>query len=240
MGWLLTLMREAVTPEHMLPLAWALPAQTTILREPAAELTGRLATLLRDEAQRTREPAAWDRAAGQLNNLSVRLSDLGQREAALAAIEEAVTIRRELTAARPDAFRPDLALSLNNLSNRLSDLGQRAAALAAIEEAVTIRRELTAARPDAFRPDLARSLGVVAYLQAEAGRPELARAASHEGIQLLAPVFITIPAAVNELMSFLTETYCTQCEALGREPDHALLQPVNAAFARLNASENTQ
>ena len=44
-----------------------------------------------------------------LNNLSNRLGGLGRREEALAASQEAVTIRRELAAARPDAFRPDLA-----------------------------------------------------------------------------------------------------------------------------------
>ena len=53
-----------------------------------------------------------------LNNLAVRLGDLGRREDALAAIQEAVTIYRELAAARPDAFRPDLARSLNNLAIR--------------------------------------------------------------------------------------------------------------------------
>ena len=87
-----------------------------------------------------------DRRAMSLNNQSDRLADLGRREEALAAIEEAVTIRRELAAARPDAFLPDLAMSLNNQSSRLSELGRREDALAAIEEAVTIRREL-AARP---------------------------------------------------------------------------------------------
>ena len=54
--------------------------------------------------------------AGSLNNLAVRLAALGRREDALAAIQEAVAIYRELAAARPDAFRPDLATSLNNLS----------------------------------------------------------------------------------------------------------------------------
>ena len=41
--------------------------------------------------------------------LSSRLSDLGRREDALAAVEEAVDIYRAFAAVRPDAFRPSLA-----------------------------------------------------------------------------------------------------------------------------------
>ncbi len=41
--------------------------------------------------------------------LGIRLSDLGRREEALAATQEAVDIYRQLAAARPDAFLPDLA-----------------------------------------------------------------------------------------------------------------------------------
>ncbi len=46
-----------------------------------------------------------------------------------AAIEEAVNLRRQLAAAGPDAFTPDLAQSLNNMSGRLADLGRREEAL---------------------------------------------------------------------------------------------------------------
>jgi hypothetical protein len=44
------------------------------------------------------------------------LADLGRREEALASVQEAVGIYRQLVAVRPDAFRPDLATSLNNLA----------------------------------------------------------------------------------------------------------------------------
>ena len=44
------------------------------------------------------------------------LSALGRREEALEQAQEAVKLYRELAAARPDAFRPDLAGSLNNLA----------------------------------------------------------------------------------------------------------------------------
>ena len=70
-----------------------------------------------------REPDAAGRLAGALNNLSIRLADLGQREDALAASEEAVTIYRELAEARPDAFRPDLATSLDRPGSRPSRPG---------------------------------------------------------------------------------------------------------------------
>ena len=100
----------------------------------AATLTSQQVTQYRADMA-DGEPDAASRLAGSLNNLSVRLADLGRREDALAAIEEAAGIYRELAAARPDAFRPDLAMSLNNLSVRLADLGRREEALAAIEEA---------------------------------------------------------------------------------------------------------
>jgi hypothetical protein len=70
--------------------------------------------------------------------VGIRLSDLGRREDALAASQEAVDIRRRLAQTRPDAFLPDLATSLNNLGGDLSDLGRREDALAA--------RSLSAAR----------------------------------------------------------------------------------------------
>ena len=47
-----------------------------------------------------------------LNNLSVQLGDLGRREDALAAIQEAVTIRRELAARWPEAYQHELEQSL--------------------------------------------------------------------------------------------------------------------------------
>ena len=67
-------------------------------------------------------------------------------------------IRRELAAAYPDRYRPDLASSLSNLGVLFSALGRPAEALPVTQEAVEIRRELAAANPDRYRPDLASSL----------------------------------------------------------------------------------
>ena len=73
--------------------------------------------------------------ATSLNNQSLRLADLGRREEALAAIEQATGIYRQLAEARPDAFLPDLATSLNNLADTLSRFNRDAEASAIREEA---------------------------------------------------------------------------------------------------------
>ncbi|MET8072015.1 tetratricopeptide repeat protein, partial [Streptomyces sp. NPDC005271] len=54
--------------------------------------------------------------ATSLNNLSIHLGELGRREDALNAIEEAVTVRRELAAARPAVHQAALEQSLRVLS----------------------------------------------------------------------------------------------------------------------------
>jgi hypothetical protein len=97
-----------------------------------------------------------------LNDLSLRLGDLGRREKALAASAEATGIYRELAAVRPNAFRPDLASSLKNLA---ADLGRREKALAASTEATGIYRELAARWPDVYHHELEQSLQVAAWLE---------------------------------------------------------------------------
>ena len=101
-----------------------------------------------------RNQDALETLALLLNNLSVRLSDLGRQEEGLEACEEAVKLYRQLVSSRPDAFCPDLAMSLNNLSIDLTDLGRWEEALAACEEAIKLYRHLATSRP-ALRPDLA-------------------------------------------------------------------------------------
>ena len=84
-----------------------------------------------------------------MNNLSVRLAEVGRRGEALAPIEEAMQIYRRLAQAAPEAYLPDLASAWNNLSNRLAAAGPRGEALAPMEEAVGIRRRLATAAPEA-------------------------------------------------------------------------------------------
>ena len=80
--------------------------------------------------------------AASLNNLGAMLGDLGHREKALEAAQEAVELYRRLAKENAGAFTPDLAASLNNLGNMLSALGRREKAIEATQEAVELRRRL--------------------------------------------------------------------------------------------------
>src|SRR5262249_50683740 len=147
------------------------------------------------------------------NNQSNRLSGLGRREEALVAIDEAVTLYRQLAAARPDAFTPNLASSLNNQSNVLGDLGRRDEALAAIAEAVTTRRQLAADRPAPFPPDLLRSLNNQSNRLSELGRQEEALAAIDEGARMMLPRLEAAPYLLPDAGERLLRRYVEACEA---------------------------
>ncbi|MBV9314699.1 MAG: hypothetical protein JO100_13445, partial [Pseudonocardia sp.] len=120
--------------------------------------------------------AAW------WNNLAIRRGDVGDRAGALAAIDEAVTLRRQLAEANPAAFLPNLAMSLNNQAIRRGEVGDRAGALAAIDEAVTLRRQLAETNPAAFLPNLATSLNNQAAQRSEVGDRAGALAAIDEAV----------------------------------------------------------
>jgi tetratricopeptide (TPR) repeat protein len=125
-------------------------------------------------------PPGADGRALWLNTFAVLLGDLGRREDALTAVEEAVTAYRALAETRPDAFLPNLAMALNNQSVCLAGLGRREDALTAIEEAVTIRRALAQARPNLFADGYANSLETQARILAALGREAEAETAQAE------------------------------------------------------------
>jgi tetratricopeptide (TPR) repeat protein len=166
-------------------LADQMPAVHSVqLAALAATLAGQQVTQYRADALGGDTDAA-SRLAGSSINLSARLSDLGRPEEALAASQEAVTIFRELAAARPEEFRDGLAAALINLSAQLAgQLGRQEETLAAAQEAVGVYRELAAARPDVFRPGLARSLANLADALGYMGRLEEALDAIQEAVTI--------------------------------------------------------
>ena len=132
--------------------------------------------------------------AALLQRVAERHRLLGDPAGALAAIEEAVTLRRELAATAPAVYTPNLAMSLNNLSNRRSGTGDPAGALAAIEEAVTLYRELAATAPAVYTADLAASLNNLSAERSGTGDPAGALAAIEEAVTLRRELAATAPA----------------------------------------------
>ncbi|MDP8943911.1 MAG: tetratricopeptide repeat protein, partial [Actinomycetota bacterium] len=218
-------------PALAVEIADALREHSVALRELAVAATKQAL----DDAREQDDGVERDwRVADLLNNLSIRLADLGRREDALAAIEEAVESYRRLAEARPEAFGPDLAMSLNNLSNRLADLGRREDALAAIEEAVEIHRRLAEARPEAFGPDLARSLNNLSIRLGSLGRREDALAAIEEAVEIRRRLAEARPEAFGPDLAASINNLSARLADLGRREDAlAAIEEAVESYRRL-------
>ena len=217
-------------------LAGRMPEHSVQLAALAGTLTSQQVTQYRT-ATTGGEPAAVGRLALSLNNLAVRLADLGRPEDALPASEEAVSIHRELAAARPDAFRPGLATSLTSLSDQLRQLGREEDALPASEEAVSIHRELAAARPDAFRPDLARSLANLSLRLADLGRREDALAVIEEVVSIRRELAAARPDAFRLYLAWSLYNLSLRLAVLGRREDAlAAIEEAVTIFRELAAA----
>ncbi|KAF7975809.1 hypothetical protein HWV62_8497 [Athelia sp. TMB] len=118
------------------------------------------------------------------SDLSTSHHNAGQRQEALAAMRQAVTLFRTLAAEHPATHNADLAISLRTLSHRLSDVGKREEALAAIEEAVSLQRALAKERPSDFNADLASSLNHYSNRLSRLERHEEALLAIQESVDL--------------------------------------------------------
>ncbi|HEY1931106.1 MAG TPA: hypothetical protein VGG99_03765 [Acetobacteraceae bacterium] len=149
-AWLDHLLRLTDDPFALMAIADELPEQTLALRERAAEILGRIADALATRANA--DPEMLPTLAAARNNLGVRLSDLGEREAALAAAREAAELYRTLAAQRPDAFRPYLATSLSVRANCFEAAGQMEYALADDVEAIALLAPMFVRLPQAFAP----------------------------------------------------------------------------------------
>ena len=182
----------------------AIPVGHPALAGAALAATMRLAT----SAERSPEQQAhW------ANNLSIRLSDVGERKAALEAAREAVELYRGLAEAAPQAYTPKLAASLNNLANCLSEVGERNEALVAAREAVELYRGLAEATPAAYTLNLAGSLNNLAAFLSEVGERTEALEAAREAVELYRGLAEASPQAytpnlamsLNNLANLLSE-----------------------------------
>ena len=139
-----------------------------------------VAAMIRDQE---RDMNSAERAV-HMNNLSGRLSEVGDREGALKAIREAVEIRCGLAKENPAAFKSVLAGSLNNFAARLADMGDRGGALKAAQEAVEIYRGLVEGDAAAFSSELAGSLNNLSIVLSGVGDRGGALEAIREAVEI--------------------------------------------------------
>ncbi|WP_240486447.1 tetratricopeptide repeat protein, partial [Hyalangium minutum] len=172
------------------------------------------------------------------NNLGVRLSELGRREEALVATQEAVVLRRALAQRNPDAFQPDLAMSLNNLGVSLSELGRREEALAATQEAVELYRALAQRNPDAFQPDLAGCFNNLGAMLSELGRREEALAATQEAVVLRRALAQRNPDAFQPDLAGCLNNLGAMLSGLGRREEALAATQEAVEFYRALAQRN--
>ena len=180
LDWLQVLIRagQADQPTLLAQIEDAMPHQTLVLREKAAEVN----RLVIERLERL--PGEGEEITSELgrlmNNLSVRLSDLGRREEALAQAEEAVRLYRQLAQARPDAFLPNLARSLAVLATCLAALERHSDATQATSEAIGLLAPPFLQMPAAFAP----LMGAIVRIYVETCEAAL----QPPDMELLAPV----------------------------------------------------
>jgi tetratricopeptide (TPR) repeat protein len=133
----------------------------------------------------TRPDALLPDLAASLNNLGLMLSNLGRREEALYASQEAADIRRRLAETRPDAFLPDLATSLWALGRVLAGMERHEAAADALHEGLMILAPFA----EVYRE----ALGV----KADTIRSEYLQACKHAGIAPDAPLLERVARALH-------------------------------------------
>lgn len=106
-----------------------------------------------------------------LNNLGSFPSDLGRREQALQAAEEAVEIYRRLAAGNPQAFEPDLALALWTFGwVRAIARAELNEGLAATNQAIEILNQWQVALPGIFVGRIRSAKSTAADLLDQLGR----------------------------------------------------------------------
>ena len=175
--WLMVLTDEVLHLDQLMRIADGIPESTLALRELGAVVEDRI-------VKSAREAGNAELLALALNRLSIRLGDLGRREAALDAAQEAVELYRSLVLKNAGGFKVNLASSVNNLTKRLSDLGRREAALTAAQEAVELYRGLATEQREAFSERLAAAFNNLSICLSNLGKREAALNAAQEAVDL--------------------------------------------------------
>lgn len=168
-------------------------------------------------------PGLFARASGDLGMALLTLSrlyrEVGRRDDALAAAEDAVRVYRQLEPTGGGTFQGELGKALGTLAVEFSRLGRREEALERAEEAVHIFRQLEQAHPGALSPDLASSLGTLTAISAMLGRNEEAVARGKEAVDILRKLAQLRPGAFLPALSGSLNNLSTTLSQLGRREE---------------------
>ncbi|MEO0639035.1 MAG: tetratricopeptide repeat protein, partial [Bacteroidota bacterium] len=104
------------------------------------------------------------RLATALNNLGILHKDRNEYPQAEQAYQEALETYRQLAAANPQTYLPDVAMTLNNLGILHWKRNDYSQAEQAYQEALEIKRQLAADNPQTYLPDVAMTLNNLGIL----------------------------------------------------------------------------
>ena len=116
--------------------------------------------------------------------LACGLWEVGQWKNAEECYTQAVTLYRELAIARPEVYRPDVAMTLNNLGTVQRVRNDPEAALASFGEGLRIYSELPLALQEAYRPNVATTLNNLGTAQRDLSDLEAARESFEKSLQI--------------------------------------------------------
>ncbi|MBF0382936.1 MAG: tetratricopeptide repeat protein [Magnetococcales bacterium] len=185
LDWLKSIVEQPdISLEMLVAIFDEMPRFSLGLVEFTAQILERIVEILRGEIGEDEEHEKIPRLSIYLNNLSIRLSELGYFEEALEKNQEVVKIDRKLSAIDPDVYMPGLASSLNNIAAKYSNLGENEEALASAKEAVDIYRERSTNRLDVYLPDLAASLSNLANRFNKLGQNEATITPAKEAVEI--------------------------------------------------------
>jgi tetratricopeptide (TPR) repeat protein len=106
-----------------------------------------------------------------LNNLAILYSDTQRMKESEQSYQEALTIRRRLAEANPEAYLPDVAVTLNNLANLYTATQRMKEAEDACDEARAILEPLWRQNPELHGNQLAK-INLLAAILAGPERPK--------------------------------------------------------------------
>ena len=133
-------------------------------------------------AEPERPPEARAALLMNLSNLLPLLGGVDEAREAVAAVETALGIYRELARTDPETYEPRVASSLNNLANRRSEAGDRTGALDAIREAIDAWAALFDKQPEVVDLHLGDALTNYSVHLSHSGLIEQAVAVGREAI----------------------------------------------------------